>query len=190
MTPFTPQNRSNMISWMAAECDAPDYGHMLVFNLPKDKLIYGPNQVDALINQNTGISRQLTLWDQRGSRVVRGKQIVTPIENSFLYVVPLYLTATDMPFPQLKRVIAVADGRVAMAPTLDTALGDLFAPQQANKATPQAATTASNESASQSALERARATLDQALKALQQGNWDAFGKAMDALQHQLSVKTN
>jgi uncharacterized membrane protein (UPF0182 family) len=91
MTPFTPQNRDNMISWMAARSDFPDYGKMLFYQLPKEKLVYGPNQIEAMIDQNTTISQQLTLWNQQGSRVIRGKQIVTPIENSFLYVVPLVL---------------------------------------------------------------------------------------------------
>ena len=76
MTPFTPQNRDNMIAWMAAKCDFPEYGKMLFYQLPKEKLIYGPNQIEAMINQNTTISQQLTLWDQRGSRVIRGKLIV------------------------------------------------------------------------------------------------------------------
>ena len=130
MTPFTPQNRDNMISWMAAKCDFPEYGKMLFYQLPKEKLIYGPNQIEAMINQNTTISQQLTLWDQRGSRVIRGKLIVTPIENSFLYIVPLYLQAEGANFPQLKRVIAIAADKVVMEATLDEALNDLFGTQQ------------------------------------------------------------
>ena len=130
MTPFTPQNRDNMISWMAARSDFPEYGKMLFYELPKEKLIYGPNQIEAMIDQNTTISQQLTLWNQQGSRVIRGKQIVTPIENSFLYVVPLYLKAEGTNFPQLKRVIAVAGDKVVMEPTLDEALNDLFGTQQ------------------------------------------------------------
>ena len=130
MTPFTPQNRDNMISWMAARCDFPEYGKMLFYQLPKEKLIYGPNQIEAMIDQNTTISQQLTLWDQRGSRVIRGKLIVTPIENSFLYIVPLYLQAEGTNFPQLKRVIAVAGDKVVMEPTLDEAVNDLFGTQQ------------------------------------------------------------
>ncbi len=130
MTPFTPQNRDNMISWMAARSDFPEYGKMLFYELPKEKLIYGPNQVEAMIDQNTTISQQLTLWNQQGSRVIRGKQIVTPIENSFLYVVPLYLRAEGTNFPQLKRVIAVAGDKVVMEPTLDEALTALFGTQQ------------------------------------------------------------
>ncbi len=98
MAPFTPQNRDNMISWMAARCDFPEYGKTLFYQLPKEKLIYGPNQIEAMINQNTTISQQLTLWDQLGSRVIRGKLIVTPIENSFLYIVPVYLQAEARTF--------------------------------------------------------------------------------------------
>jgi len=126
MSPFTPQNRDNMIAWLAARSDFPDYGRMLFYELPKDKLTYGPNQVGAMIDQNTLISQQLTLWDQKGSGVIRGKLIVIPIENSFLYVIPLYLRAEGMNFPQLKRVIAATGDRVVMEPSLEGALSALF----------------------------------------------------------------
>jgi uncharacterized membrane protein (UPF0182 family) len=126
MTPFTPQKRDNMIAWLAARCDFPDYGKMLFYELPKDKLIFGPNQIGAMIDQSTTISQQLTLWDQKGSGVIRGKLIVIPIENSFLYVVPLYLKAEGTNFPQLKRVIVATGDKVVMEPTLDEALASLF----------------------------------------------------------------
>jgi uncharacterized membrane protein (UPF0182 family) len=126
MSPFTPQNRDNMISWLAARSDFPDYGKMLFYELPKDKLTYGPNQVGAMIDQSTTISQQLTLWDQKGSGVIRGKLVVIPIENSFLYVVPLYLRAEGTNFPQLKRVIVATGDKVVMEPTLDEALNALF----------------------------------------------------------------
>ena len=126
MTPFTPQKRDNMIAWLAARCDFPDYGKMLFYELPKDKLIFGPNQISAMIDQSTTISEQLTLWDQKGSGVIRGKLIVIPIENSFLYVVPLYLKAEGTNFPQLKRVIVATGDKVVMQPTLDEALDSLF----------------------------------------------------------------
>jgi uncharacterized membrane protein (UPF0182 family) len=126
MTPFTPQKRDNMIAWLAARCDFPDYGRMLFYELPKDKLIFGPNQISAMIDQSTTISEQLTLWDQKGSGVIRGKLIVIPIENSFLYVVPLYLKAEGTNFPQLKRVIVATGDKVVMEPTLDGALISLF----------------------------------------------------------------
>jgi hypothetical protein len=126
MSPFTPQNRDNMIAWLAARSDFPDYGKMLFYELPKDKLTYGPNQVGAMIDQSTLISQQLTLWDQKGSGVIRGKLIVIPIENSFLYVIPLYLRAEGTNFPQLKRVIAATGDKVVMEPSLDGALSALF----------------------------------------------------------------
>ncbi len=126
ISPFTPQKRDNMIAWLAARCDFPEYGKMLFYALPKEKLIYGPNQVSAMIDQNTTISQQLTLWDQKGSGVIRGKLVVIPIENSFLYVVPLYLKAEGTNFPQLKRVIAATGNKVVMEPTLDEALSALF----------------------------------------------------------------
>jgi uncharacterized protein len=192
LTPFTPPGRDNMIAWMAAKCDFPDYGKILVFMLPKEKLIYGPNQIEAMIDQNTDISRQLSLWDQRGSHVIRGRQVVTPIENSFLYVVPLYLTATGTRFPQLKRVIAVADSKVAMAPTLEATLADLFAPRQpATTGPPQGPATIgeAGNGLVQSSLDRARKAYNRAKSALQQGNWEEFGQAMDALDRQLSPTT-
>jgi uncharacterized membrane protein (UPF0182 family) len=130
MTPFTPQGRNNMISWMAARSDFPGYGSKLFYELPKEKLTYGPSQIEAMIDQDPTISQQLTLWDQAGSHVIRGKLIVTPIENAFLYIVPVYLQAAGENFPQLKRVIAVTGDKVVMAPTLDEAVANLFIAQK------------------------------------------------------------
>jgi len=178
MTPFTPQKRNNMISWMAARCDFPEYGKMLFYQLPKEKLIYGPMQIEAMIDQNTTIAQQLTLWDQKGSRVIRGNLIAVPIENSFLYVVPLYLTAEGTDFPQLKRVIVISGDKVAMEPTLDEAIQAVFGTQQ-----PQNAGQAPR---GQPELGQARAQFDEAQKAMQQGNWGNFGKAMDALKRLLN----
>ena len=187
MTPFTPQNRDNMISWMAARSDFPEYGKMLFYELPKEKLVYGPNQIEAMIDQNTTISQQLTLWNQQGSRVIRGKQIVTPIENSFLYVVPLYLRAEGTNFPQLKRVIAVAAEKVVMEPTLDEALTALFGTQQPQAAHAAQTTGPSTEAnTGQLNFGQARMQFDDAQKAMQQGDWDKFGKAMEALKHLLA----
>jgi uncharacterized membrane protein (UPF0182 family) len=179
MTPFTPQNRDNMIAWMAARCDFPEYGKTLVYQLPKEKLIYGPNQIEAMVDQNTTISQQLSLWDQRGSRVIRGNLIVIPIENAFLYVEPIYLTAEGASFPQLKRVIVVAADKVVMEPTLDEAIQAVFGAQPPGAAAPASA-------ARPAELERARAQLDAVQKAMQQGNWEELGKAMEALKRLLS----
>jgi hypothetical protein len=172
MSPFTPQNRDNMISWLAARSDFPDYGRMLFYQLPKEKLIYGPNQVEAMIDQNTLISQQLTLWDQKGSGVLRGKLIVIPIENAFLYIVPLYLKAEGANFPQLKRVIAVTGDKVVMEQTLDEALSALFVSQGAGSQTllsqvagaPQAPQTPGVAAGTN--LEQARVQLAEAQKAI------------------------
>jgi hypothetical protein len=164
MTPFTPQKRDNMIAWLAARCDYPDYGKMLLYELPKEKLIYGPNQISAMLDQNTTISQQLTLWDQKGSAVIRGKLIVIPVENSFLYVVPVYLKAEGTNFPQLKRVIVATGEKVVMEPTLDAALDALFgtAPPQPQGVN-QPVSTTPQPALSQETLNQARAALKRLL---------------------------
>jgi len=181
MTPFTPQNRDNMIAWVGARCDFPDYGKMIFYELPKEKLIFGPNQIEAMINQNTTISEQLTLWNQNGSQVIRGKLVVIPIENSFLYVVPLYLRSQGTNFPQLKRVIAITADRVTMEPTLDGALADLFGAQQPQNTGGIALPGAPVQAQPPPQLDKARTQLEAAQKAMQQGNWENFGKAMQSL---------
>jgi len=183
MTPFTPQKRNNMISWMAARCDFPEYGKMLFYELPKEKLIYGPMQIEAMIDQNTAIAAQLTLWDQKGSRVIRGNLIAVPVENSFLYVVPLYLTAQGTDFPQLKRVIVISGDKVAMEPTLDEAIQSVFGTAQPGIS---AQGPGAQAPAGHLELGQARARLDDAQKAMQQGNWTDFGKSMEALKRLLA----
>src|SRR6202021_3458589 len=108
-------------------CDAPDYGKLIVFEFPKEKLVYGPFQIEARINQNTEISQQLTLWNQMGSRVIRGANLlVIPIENSILYVSPFYCAAEHGHLPELKRVIAAYGEHVVVKETLAEALSALF----------------------------------------------------------------
>jgi len=176
MTPFTPQNRDNMIAWMAAKCDSPEYGHLIVYQLPKERLTFGPIQVEAMIDQNTLISEQLSLWDQRGSRVIRGNLIVIPIEKSFLYVEPVYLTAEGTNIPQLKRVIVTSGNKVVMEPTLDDALKAVFGP------VPQAKAVKPPVEPQLEELSHARTLLNQAQEAIKQGRWEDFGKAMEELK--------
>ena len=126
MLPMLPSRRQNMIAWLAARCDPPDYGKLIVYEFPKDKLVFGPSQIEARINQNTEISQQISLWNQMGSRVIRGNLLVVPIENSLLYVSPLYLRAKTGQLPELKRVIAAYGDRVVMEDTLPAALAALF----------------------------------------------------------------
>jgi uncharacterized membrane protein (UPF0182 family) len=142
-----------------------------------------------MIDQNTAIAAQLTLWDQKGSRVIRGNLIAVPIENSFLYVVPLYLTAEGTDFPQLKRVIVISGDKVAMEPTLDEAVQAVFGTAQPGISAQSAGGQAPGIQApgSQPGLGQARAQFDDAQKAMQQGNWADFGKSMDALKRLLNA---
>ncbi len=98
MLPMTPSRKDNMIAWLAARCDQSDYGNLIVYKLPKDKLVYGPMQVEARVNQQTEIAREFSLWDQRGSRVIRGNMLAIPIEDSFIYVEPVYMEAKQETF--------------------------------------------------------------------------------------------
>jgi uncharacterized membrane protein (UPF0182 family) len=127
MLPFTPNDKDNMIAWLAARSDMPNYGKLLVYKFPKDKLIYGPMQIEARIDQQTEISQQFTLWGQVGSRVIRGNLLAIPIEESIIYVEPIYLEAATGELPELKRVIVAYGKNVAMAETLDSALSSVFA---------------------------------------------------------------
>src|SRR6266699_7285264 len=106
MLPMVPNNRDNMIAWLAARCDGANYGKVIEFTFSKENLIYGPAQIEARIDQDTTISQQLSLWNQTGSRVIRGNLLVIPIEDTLLYVSPLYLRATRGRLPELQRVIA------------------------------------------------------------------------------------
>ncbi len=127
MIPFTPKGKENMIGWMAARSDTPNYGKLLVYQFSKQQLTYGPMQIEARIDQDTEISQLITLWSQAGSSVVRGNTLVIPIENSILYVEPLYLEATERgTLPQLQRVIAAYGDQLTMQDTLSDALNVIF----------------------------------------------------------------
>ncbi len=124
--PFTPANRENMISWLAAQNDPEKYGEMLVYRFGKDSLVFGPKQIEARIDQDPTISSLLSLWNQQGSQVIRGNLLVIPIGESLLYVEPLYLQAATGKIPELKRVILATSERVIMAENLGLALAELF----------------------------------------------------------------
>jgi uncharacterized protein len=181
MLPMAPSQRENMIAWLAARCDPPDYGKLIVYEFPKEKLVFGPFQIEARIQQNTDISQQISLWNQRGSRVIRGHLIVVPIENSILYVSPLYLSAESGQVPELKRVIAVYGDRVVMEETLSAALAALFkesVPMQGLPAAKDMAATGRVDARAREAL----AHYDRAIERLKMGDWSGFGAELDALR--------
>jgi uncharacterized membrane protein (UPF0182 family) len=184
MLPMVPSQRENMIAWLAARCDQPDYGKLIVYEFPKDKLVYGPFQIEALINQSTEVSEQITLWNQSGSRVIRGNLLVIPIGNSILYVTPLYLRAQSGQLPELKRVIAIYRDRVVMETTLAGALATLFKAPPAS-ATPAPAAISPVSLATGPLSDQAREALahyDRAIAKLKAGDWSGFGAELDALR--------
>src|SRR6266699_2318910 len=126
MVPFTPRGKDNLASWMVARNDGEHYGELVVYRFPKQSLVFGPTQIVNRINQDTEIARQVALWDQGGSQVVRGNLLVIPIEESLIYVMPLYLRAQGGRIPELKRVVVAYQNRVVMEETLDAGLAQLF----------------------------------------------------------------
>lgn len=128
LQPFTPAQRNNLIAWLAARSDGDQYGRILLYNFPKQELVFGPEQIEARINQDPVISEQITLWNRQGSRAAQGNLLVIPIEKSLLYIEPLYLVAEQNQLPTLVRVIAVYGSRIAMAETLEGALDAVFSP--------------------------------------------------------------
>ena len=178
MISMVPSRRDNMIAWLAARCDPPDYGKLIVYEFPKDKLVYGPFQIEALINQNTYISQQLSLWNQMGSRVIRGNLLVIPIENSILYVSPLYLRAEQGQLPELKRVIAAYGDHVVMEETLAGALSALFGGAPPPPAVAPGAIAGPTEDRVRQALDH----YNQAIERLKSGDWAGFGTELDAMR--------
>ena len=185
MLPMVPSQRENMIAWLAARCDPPDYGKLIVYEFPKEKLVYGPFQIEARINQNTKISQEISLWNQMGSRVIRGNLLVVPIDNSILYVSPLYLRAETGQLPELKRVIAAYGDRVVMEDTLPAALAALFEENAPPIPSGPAAAAAAASAPIGPVDQRAREALthyDRAIDRLRAGDWAGFGAELDALR--------
>ena len=129
LLPFTPKERTNLVAWLAARSDGENYGKLLLYTFPKQTLVYGTEQIEARINQDPVISQQISLWNRQGSRVIQGNLLVIPIEQSLLYVEPLYLESTQNKLPTLVRVIVAYENRIVMAQTLPQALSAIFKPE-------------------------------------------------------------
>src|SRR5262249_59710947 len=114
MQPMLPTNRSNMVAWLAARCDPPHYGELVEYAFPKERLVYGPQQIEARIDQDTTISQQLSLWNQMGSKVIRGNLLVIPVEDALVYVEPLYLRSDQGQVPERTRAVVASNDRQAM----------------------------------------------------------------------------
>ncbi|MEJ2220250.1 MAG: UPF0182 family protein [Desulfobacterales bacterium] len=208
MTPFTPSKKDNMIGWLAARSDLPNYGNLLVYKLPKEKLVYGPMQIEARVDQQTDISRELSLWGQRGSRVIRGNLLAIPLSDTFIYVEPVYLeakqeqsessppgpsqkggsrqvstqkdTSSLAALPELKRVIVAFGNRLIMEENLDKAVGRLLGRQMLPQqlASPARAQTQDISNLGVLALEHYNNAKDY----LRQGNWAEYGRELENLE--------
>ena len=187
MLPIVPNGRDNMIAWLAARCDGPQYGTLIEYAFPKEKLIYGPSQIEARIDQDTTISQQLSLWNQTGSRVIRGNLLVIPIDDALLYVEPLYLRAEKRELPELKRIIASAGDRVVMSQSVEPLLAALFGNAAAPPAVSVATAPAAGQPASGGDTTAALQHYRQALEAVRRGDWRRFGGEMDALRDALEA---
>jgi hypothetical protein len=185
MLPLSPSNKDNMIAWMCARCDVPNYGDLIVYTLPKDKLIYGPMQIEARINQKPDISSELTLWGQQGSSVIKGNMLVIPIKNSFIYVEPVYLQSEQGQIPELKRVIVAFKDNIEMKPTLDQALQAVF---NSSDSLGQLPANSINKVVTTLSV-KAQQALDhytRAIQYLKEENWAQYGKELDQMKAILS----
>ncbi|MCP3676566.1 MAG: UPF0182 family protein [Deltaproteobacteria bacterium] len=185
LLPFTPSKRDNLAAWMAARSDGDDYGKVVVYTFPRDRLVFGPRQIDARIDQDAYISQQLTLWGQSGSDVIRGSLLIIPIENSLIYVQPLYLVATDrVGLPELRRVIVAFGKEVVMEDTLEAAVQRLFkgrVPAGVKRAVEAAEEELSDREFGMKALE----SLKKAREALRSDDWGGFGRLLERTEELL-----
>jgi hypothetical protein len=183
--PFSPAKKDNMIAWLAARCDEPNYGKLLVFDFPKQNLVYGPQQIESRINQDPEISKALTLWNQGGSRVIWGSLLVIPVEQSLIYVQPLYIAAQNGGVPELKRVIVAFGNSIVMEENLEKSLnaifGNSFEPLQKNVASQAAAPQIDIKGL----ISEASRQFENAQTELKRGNWAGYGAALQKVEQLL-----
>ncbi|HZT72656.1 MAG TPA: UPF0182 family protein [Terriglobales bacterium] len=205
MLPFTPSNRDNLIAWIAARCDPAHYGQIIFYRLPKDQLVYGPLQIESRVDQNRDISKDLSLWNQQGSRVIRANTLVLPVDGTFLYVEPIYIQATQAHLPELKKLVLAIGDRLIYSDTLPQAIAALAQPaagESANAggaaapapgAAPTAAPTTANAALPATPADRVPAAV---LRAIQghmeryrqltaQGQLAAAGRELQAIDEEL-----
>lgn len=187
MLPFTPSTKNNMISWVAAMCDSENYGKIIEYQFPKEKLIFGPMQIESRIDQNTEISQLFTLWGQKGSTVIRGNLLVYPVKNSLLYVEPIYLQSEQSELPELKRVIVAYQNKIGVGSDLRDALNQIF-----GEAIIQTQTTAPAEPAGQlqdlnvqELINKAIDDFNKAQEKLRAGDFAGYGDYINRLQETL-----
>ncbi|MFC2006226.1 UPF0182 family protein [Chloroflexota bacterium] len=187
MLPFTPVNKNNTIGWLAARCDGENYGKLLAYFFPKERLVYGPSQIENRIQQDTVITEQLALWGRGGSRVIRGNLLLIPIGKSNLYVEPVFLQADAGGLPQLKRVIVAAGEQIAMEPTLAGSIAAIFGTEASPSEptiTPPTPQKPLEPVATNMAdlIQEAQQHYSQAQQYLKAGDWSGYGKELEVLE--------
>ncbi len=183
MTPFTPRGKDNLSAWMVARNDGEHLGELVVYRFPRQRLVFGPTQVVNRINQDTEISRQISLWDQRGSQVIRGNLLVIPIEESLIFVQALYLRAEGGRIPELKRVIVAYENQVVMEETLEAGLVLLFGGATGTERSPAEIPVELGRAAAAGGtlvdlIGDAGSAYDRAMQAQRAGDWARYGEEM------------
>lgn len=190
MIPFTPKSKQNMTAIMMARNDGNRYGQLLVYKFPKNKTVYGPMQIEAQIDQNTEISKEFSLWNSSGSKYRRGDLFVIPINNSIMYVEPVYLEASNQAIPEMKRVIVAYGDKIAYESTLEDALADLFGEDenggQSQSASASSGKNNSGKSNTKELIQKANEAYENAVNAQKSGNWKKYGDYLDELEKYLN----
>jgi uncharacterized membrane protein (UPF0182 family) len=184
MFPFTPTNKNNMVSWIAAFCDPDQYGRMIEYQFPKEKLIFGPLQIESRIDQNSEISQLFTLWSQSGSEIIRGNLLVIPIKDSLIYVEPVYLVSANSQLPELKIIIVAYQDRLKYAPSLEEALAQVFGASTARPVLQAEAATAALPTPENLGrlIEQALGDYNAATEKLRQGDFAGYGELIVELK--------
>ena len=190
MIPFTPKSKQNMTAIMMARNDGNRYGQLLVYKFPKNKTVYGPMQIEAQIDQNTEISKEFSLWNSSGSKYRRGDLFVIPINNSIMYVEPVYLEASNQAIPEMKRVIVAYGDKIAYESTLEDALAELFGEAenggQSQSASASSGKNNSGKSNTKELIQKANEAYENAVNAQKSGNWKKYGDYLDELEKYLN----
>ena len=184
MLPYSPKSKQNMTGILMTRNDGKNYGKLMLYRFPKNMTIYGPMQIEAQIDQNTKISQDFSLWSQAGSTYSRGSLFVVPINNSLLYIEPIYLEASNSAIPEVKRVIVAYEDKIAYEPTLEAALESLFGEGEISSNNPEPKSESEKQSV-KDYIQKANGAYQEAQEALKSGDWKTYGEKMTELEKAL-----